>query len=195
MITEGEGNVGVVSAVILSLGQDVTLPADGEATLLRIALEARVPAAGVEEIRLELEDGLRGEGQPVKNVITVGEGISRRDDGVPGDDHDADGPGPCVCLVSFMLPFVRGDATGDGLVSLSDAVRLLDFLFRGMSPPGCLRAGDGDDDGAVTLTDVLYLLGHLFRGSGTPPAPFPGCGADPTSDGLGCAASPACGPS
>jgi hypothetical protein len=43
-----------------------------------------------------------------------------------------------------------------------------------------------------TMADALYLLRHLYvPGAPQPPAPFPGCGVDPTEDDLmGCAEHP-----
>lgn len=39
---------------------------------------------------------------------------------------------------------------------------------------------------------VTGILIHLFMGEPAPPAPFPGCGMDPTPDSLPCDRSPRC---
>ena len=56
----------------------------------------------------------------------------------------------------------------------------------------CLDAADVDDSGRVDLTDAIGLLQFLFLGGAGPRSPFPGCGADPSEDGLGCATLPPC---
>ncbi|MGE3164632.1 MAG: SUMF1/EgtB/PvdO family nonheme iron enzyme [Planctomycetota bacterium] len=89
--------------------------------------------------------------------------------------------------------FVRGDANGDGVVSLPDPIQTLSFLFIGGSVP-CLDAADSNDDGVVDLVDATVTLAHLFSGGAALPAPFPGCGGDPTSDSLACAVTPAACP-
>ncbi|MBI4600636.1 MAG: lamin tail domain-containing protein [Planctomycetes bacterium] len=83
--------------------------------------------------------------------------------------------------------FVRSDANADGKTDLTDAVAILDHLFRGGKEPSCVDAADANDDGALSLTDAIFLLQHLFQGGKEPPAPYPDPGQDPTPDELGCA--------
>jgi hypothetical protein len=82
--------------------------------------------------------------------------------------------------------FVRGDADLDGMVGLTDAIRILGFLFQGGTAP-CLDAADVDDSGQVDITDAIRLLNYLFLGDEPPPPPFPEAGPDPTEDELDCA--------
>ena len=82
--------------------------------------------------------------------------------------------------------FIRMDADGSGTVNVTDAILVLDFLFRSGAPPACMDAADANDDGEVDLSDPISLLFYLFRGGITPPAPFPAPGLDPTVDGLSC---------
>ena len=84
------------------------------------------------------------------------------------------------------VSFRRGDSNGDGIRDLADPVHSLSFLFRGGAEPTCKKAADSNDDGTLDLSDAVYTLGYLFRGEAPPPAPFPGCGPDPTSDDLTC---------
>jgi hypothetical protein len=89
--------------------------------------------------------------------------------------------------------FHRGDSTGDGGVSITDAIVILLFLFAGAKSPDCKEAGDVDNDGAITITDPISVLHFLFLGGPHPaqpgPPPFP-CGPDPDAPGargdLGC---------
>jgi hypothetical protein len=81
--------------------------------------------------------------------------------------------------------FRRGDADGNGKLAITDAIFVLNWLFRGASPPSCEDAADADDNGAVNLTDPIRTLRRLFQGDG--PLPPPGsdsCGEDPTVDEL-----------
>jgi hypothetical protein len=83
--------------------------------------------------------------------------------------------------------FVRGDANLDERVDLSDAVKLVGHLFRGLAA-GCADALDADDSGALNITDAIFVLEFVFRGGASPPPPFPARGVDPTGgDALGCA--------
>jgi hypothetical protein len=86
--------------------------------------------------------------------------------------------------------FHRGDSDDNGQLQLTDAVRILGFLFLGGQAPTCFDAADADDNGQLQLTDAVRILGFLFLG-GAPPAP-PGpppapCGPDPSAVHLGCA--------
>jgi hypothetical protein len=77
------------------------------------------------------------------------------------------------------LHFIRGEVNGSDSVDLSDAVRILDFLFRGADIDP-VEAADTNFDGAVDLSDAVYLLGYLFLGGPAPSAPFPERGPAPS---------------
>lgn len=93
-----------------------------------------------------------------------------------------------VSPVSAQSDFVRGDCNGDLVLNISDPVTLLAVLFNG-GAVDCQSACDGNDDGGVDLSDAVYLLGAVFSGGTPPPAPYPGCGSDPTADALTCVTS------
>jgi hypothetical protein len=93
------------------------------------------------------------------------------------------------------LPFRRGDPDDTGTVTLTDAVFILEHLFRSGPSPGCMDAADGDDDGQVSLTDGVYILNHLFQSGQPPPAPGPSdCGPDAQEEGdaLDCGSYVSC---
>jgi hypothetical protein len=92
--------------------------------------------------------------------------------------------------------FVRGDADRNGRIELTDAVRILNFLFLGIGTLPCLDAADADDNGRHELTDAVRVLNYLFLGTGRIPEPDPStadyvtadCGLDPTeTDEFDCA--------
>ncbi len=82
--------------------------------------------------------------------------------------------------------FERGDANGDGQGDLSDAIFILNYLFKGSTPLGCEDAADANDDGIIDLSDPIYLLNFLFLGSGQEPPGFGALRRDATPDGLTC---------
>lgn len=68
-------------------------------------------------------------------------------------------------------PILCGDVTNNGIVDLSDAIYLLNFLFKGgPAPKPYTCVGDVKKDGKVDLSDALIILNFLFKG-GTPPDP------------------------
>jgi len=96
-----------------------------------------------------------------------------------------------VCSIEFDVPgepevgelFRRGDADGDGVLALTDAIQILGFLFQGDDAPDCLDAADADNDQQLQLTDAVRVLGFLFQGTEAPAAPGPTvCGEDPDAD-------------
>jgi hypothetical protein len=119
---------------------------------------------------------------------------------VLGADFDSDGhqdlaipyrsPADQGILVIFgpiaSPSFVRGDANADSKVDISDAVKILGFLFLGEAAPRCFDAADSDDNGKLDLSDAISLLYHLFQGAAPPPPPYPEAGTDPTPDPLDC---------
>lgn len=85
------------------------------------------------------------------------------------------------------VDFIRGDANSDAAIDIGDPVTILATLFDGTDPfVPCPDAHDANDDGLVNIADAITLLFRLFSGGAPPPAPFPGCGQDPTFDQVGC---------
>jgi len=73
--------------------------------------------------------------------------------------------------LSFLVrTYVCGDVNADGVINSADVVYLINYLFKGGSPPGTLEAGDVNCDGIVNSADVVYLINYLFKGG-----PPPGC--------------------
>jgi hypothetical protein len=87
--------------------------------------------------------------------------------------------------------FLRGDAGGDAVLDVADAIGLLRYLFERQTLP-CLSAADANDDGRINIIDPLAVVSTLFGRRGDLPEPFPGCGDDPTEDGLSCRSAAPC---
>jgi hypothetical protein len=64
--------------------------------------------------------------------------------------------------------FIRGDANGDSLITVSDVVFLINYLFQGGTSPDPYAAGDANHDGVVDLGDLVYLINYLFKGGPAP---------------------------
>jgi polyhydroxybutyrate depolymerase len=101
-----------------------------------------------------------------------------------------------LALAPLAPGFRRGDANDDAKVDISDGLRILNHLFQGAQAPACADAADANDSGggALDLSDAVAIFEFLFMGT-RPSLPPPGhttCGADPTEDALGCAASQGC---
>jgi hypothetical protein len=64
--------------------------------------------------------------------------------------------------------FMRGDANGDNLITVSDVVFLINYLYQGGTAPDPYASGDANDDGIVNLGDLVYLINYLFKGGPSP---------------------------
>lgn len=73
-----------------------------------------------------------------------------------------------VYSVEVTVGFTRGDANGDGIINLGDAIFLLNYLFNSGSAPSPPQAGDANCDDSIDISDVIYILNYLFKG-GDPP--------------------------
>lgn len=92
----------------------------------------------------------------------------------------------------LVQTYTRGDINDDGGTDVSDAIRLLGFLFGSSGDLSCLAAADVNTDRAVDISDAASLLGYLFSEEAVYAEGFPTCGSVPTVDSLDCASSSAC---
>lgn len=97
---------------------------------------------------------------------------------------DSAGPEPHTVATRILnfnaAEFIRGDASNNDALELSDAIFILDYLFQAGAPPPVWQAADVNDDEAVNVSDPVYLLSYLFLAGARPPHPFPFPGFDPT---------------
>jgi hypothetical protein len=64
-----------------------------------------------------------------------------------------------------------GDADGNAIINISDAVYLIAFIFAPPSPPPtpyALCSGDADCNCIVNISDVVYLINYIFGGGPAP---------------------------
>ncbi|MCJ7786426.1 MAG: M28 family peptidase, partial [Desulfobacterales bacterium] len=78
-----------------------------------------------------------------------------------------------AAVASFSIlanPYMIGDANRDGQLNVSDAIYLINYLFKGGPAPNPIQTGDVNCDGKINVSDVVYLINYLFKGG-----PPPGC--------------------
>ncbi len=71
-----------------------------------------------------------------------------------------------------IIDYIPGDANGDLIVNVGDAIHLLNYLFKGGDAPEPMASGDVNGDCEVNVGDAIYILNYLFKGGD---APVPGC--------------------
>lgn len=74
--------------------------------------------------------------------------------------------------LTMLCRMICGDADGNGIVNISDAVYLISYIFGGGPPPDPLVSGDADCNGIVNISDAVYLISYIFGGG---PAPCSEC--------------------
>ncbi len=64
----------------------------------------------------------------------------------------------------------RGDADNSGLITISDAVFVIGYIFAGGAAPTYASDADADSSELVTISDAVFLISYIFGGG-----PEPGC--------------------
>lgn len=163
---------GVVMAAIINTDDtatEETLPPGTRHRILNIAYGAGPSGTAGDVYPIRYSSSL---GDPPVQVLFVVDGYEVRPATRPG---------------WVSLPekeFIRGDADESGELQITDAMRILTWLFLGGPKPRCMDAADANASAEVNIADPIYILSYLFIGGPEPPAPFPFCGAVPPV--LGC---------
>jgi len=111
---------------------------------------------------------LTGCGQGVgTSKHTIAQGLKTSDDGLE------------------EMPFVRGDANGDGILNGSDTATFFVWQYA-HGAVACEDAVDANDDGLLTVGDGINMANHVAESDFTFAAPTGEVGSDPTDDDLGC---------
>ena len=74
----------------------------------------------------------------------------------------------CSPLVLSYVQYMCGDADSNDLVNISDAVKIINYIFVGGPAPYPTISADVDSNGLVTISDAVYLINYIFAG-GAPP--------------------------
>ncbi len=82
---------------------------------------------------------------------------------------DANGlPDSCMTQLR-IVDFKPGDANGDALITISDVVYIIPWLFGGGEIPEPLRSRmDADGNGHPSISDAVYLINYIFVGGPEP---------------------------
>ncbi len=75
------------------------------------------------------------------------------------------------CLTEKTIAQIPGDASGDGVVTASDVVCEINYLFRAGPFLGCFDCGDANGDCSIDAGDIVYLVAYLFRQGPQPQIP------------------------
>ena len=84
------------------------------------------------------------------------------------------------------VPFLRADANTDGRVNVSDAIRILTYLFAGGVDLSCLKTADVDADSGVNISDPILLLNYLFSDGAPLAEPRGECGVESRETTVSC---------
>jgi len=74
--------------------------------------------------------------------------------------------------VNSLMPLLSdaGDANGDGVINIGDAVYVVNYVFKSGPAPDPESKGDANCDLAVNVGDAVYIVNYVFKGG-----PAPGC--------------------
>jgi hypothetical protein len=57
----------------------------------------------------------------------------------------------------------KGDVTGDGIVSVSDVVEIISYVFGGNASNSNAAAADVNGDGKVTIADIVMVIDSIKK--------------------------------
>lgn len=146
----------------------------GPETRVRVGgFDAQVTQVGLEDLRIVVpEEALLGRYPDLRTEDPAGMGFTAHG---------------LLELIDARSGFVRGDADGDGRLSMTDAVlTVLDAIGRRQVDGNCPAALDADESGEIDLSDAVRLLRYLFAYGDPPPPPYPACGPDSVGAPLPC---------
>lgn len=84
------------------------------------------------------------------------------------DPYDGALNGLSDAFVTKLCIPTCGDADGTGILTISDPVFLINYIFAGGPAPNPLSNGDADCNSIVTISDAVYLINYIFAGGLAP---------------------------
>jgi len=160
--------------LVMSFAGRREIPAGNQRLIARVLADTDPTAAVGSTATLELASDV---GSPPIRLIFTPAGTA--DEFTPDTEDGA-------IRINEGVVFTRGDANDDTIVNISDALKVLDFLFEAEPAGRCHKALDANDDGSINISDPVYVLAFLFASGKRIPPPYPEAGIDPTPDGLPC---------
>ena len=171
---DNDSGIATYGIVMSFTGASPSIPAGEETVIARLLVSLSQSLDDGDRVELDLAGGI---GSPPVNLEFT----------TSGDGRVVEPLALSGTVIARPAPlFLRGDTDQSGTIQLTDAVFLLDYLFRGGRVPSCEDAADANDDGSIDISDGILILRFLFSGGDRPRAPFPRAGRDLTEDNLGC---------
>lgn len=82
---------------------------------------------------------------------------------------DVSAPSPLSAALTGHAPGKTGDTNFDGVITSADIIHLVNYVFKGGTPPRPVpRSGDVDCSGAITSADIIGLVNYVFKGGTAP---------------------------
>jgi hypothetical protein len=95
---------------------------------------------------------------------------------VPGTIYDYEDDN-ALGVVDYSNPFcasscpvlVTGDVNEDHIITASDVIYMVNYVFKGgPEPKPVAAAGDANCSGAEDASDIIFLVNHVFKGGPLP---------------------------
>ena len=74
---------------------------------------------------------------------------------------------------AVLAEIERGDINNDGVIDVSDVVRLFEWLSTSTQTDICYKAADVNGDGYVNITDAICILNYMYGTGDVEGKPFP----------------------
>jgi len=74
-------------------------------------------------------------------------------------------------VIGFEPNIVCGDANGDGIVNIGDAVFIINYIFKGGPAPVPLSNADANCDSEINVADGVYIVNYVFKSGPDPCCP------------------------
>lgn len=100
---------------------------------------------------------------PQWTPMQVREAMMMSGDHASSPDNDYGWGVPDILAAINYTFYMTGDVTGDQRITISDAIYLINYLYRSGSPPSPLLLGDVNCDDQVDASDVIYLVNYLYK--------------------------------
>jgi hypothetical protein len=70
--------------------------------------------------------------------------------------------------VDVIVTYICGDANGDHIVNVSDAVAIINYVFVSGDPPDPIESGDCNCDDLCNVSDAVWIINYVFVGGNDP---------------------------
>jgi len=78
---------------------------------------------------------------------------------------------PSLQSGKISMPYMCGDANGNGIVNALDITYLINYLYKHGTAPAPIKAGDVNNSGGVNALDITYLINYIYKHGSAPSCP------------------------